>query len=55
MSFVARLVKDTNRKIRKTEFKDICGSKNGSNSSAVNTGEVLGDVSLEQKALCMSF
>ena len=40
MSFVARLVKDTNRKIRKTEFIDICGSKNGSSRSAVNTGEV---------------
>ena len=30
------LIKDTNRKIRKTEFIYICGSKNG----AVNTGEV---------------
>ena len=41
MSFVARLEKDTNRKIRKNDFIDICGgSKNGSNSSAVNTGEV---------------
>ena len=30
--------KDTNRKIRKTEFIYICGSKNGSSSSAVNTG-----------------
>ena len=32
--------KDTNRKIRKTKFIDICGSKNGSSSSNVNTGEV---------------
>ena len=30
-------IKDTNRKIRKTEFINICGSKNGSNSSAINT------------------
>ena len=34
------LVKDANRKIRKIEFIYICGSKNGSNSSTVNTGEV---------------
>ena len=33
-------VKDTNRKIRQTEFIYICGSKNGSSSSTVNTGEV---------------
>ena len=33
-------VKDTNRKIRQTEFIYICGSKNGSSSSAANTGEV---------------
>ena len=32
--------KDTNRKIRKTEFIYIFGCKNGSSSSAVNTGEV---------------
>ena len=32
--------KDTNRKIRKPEFIYICGSKNGSSSSAVNLGEV---------------
>ena len=46
--------KDTNRKIGKTEFICICGSKNGSSSSLVNSGEVLGEVSNEQKALCMS-
>ena len=46
--------KDTNRKIRKTEFIYICGSKNGSSSCTVNTGEVWGDVSRGQKALCMS-
>ena len=34
------LHKDTNRKIRNTEFIYICGSKNGSNSSRVNTGEI---------------
>ena len=34
------LDKDTNRKIRKFEFLYIYGSKNGSSSSAVNTGEV---------------
>ena len=33
-----RYTKATNRKIRKTEFIYICGSKNGSSSSAVNTG-----------------
>ena len=35
--------KDTNRKIRKirkNEFIYNCGSKNGSSSSTVNTGEV---------------
>ena len=37
--------KDTNRKIRKNEFIYICGSKNGSSNSTVNTGEVWGDVS----------
>ena len=31
--------KVTNRKIRKIEFIDICGSKNVSSSSTVNTGE----------------
>ena len=31
--------KDTNRKIRKTELIFICDFKNGSKSSAVNTGE----------------
>ena len=49
--------KDTNRKIRKirkNEFIYNCGSKNGSSSSTVNTGEVWGDVSGAQKALCMS-
>ena len=30
------IIKDTNRKIRKTEFICICGSKNGT----VNTGEI---------------
>ena len=37
--FIARIYfrKDTNRKIRKTEFIYICGSKNGSSSSKVNT------------------
>ena len=45
--------KDTNRKIRKTEFIYICGSKNGSSSSTVNTGEVWGDMSHAQKALRM--
>ena len=34
------ITKDTNRKIRKTEFVYICGSKSGSSNSAVNTGEV---------------
>ena len=33
------VTKDTNRKIRKTKFIYICGSKNGSSSSAVKTGE----------------
>ena len=33
-------IKDTNIKIRKTEFIYICGSKNGSNCSAVNSGEI---------------
>ena len=46
--------KDTNRKIRKTEFIYICGSKNGSNSSLENTGEVWDDVTRTQKKLCMS-
>ena len=32
--------KDTNRRIRKAEFIYICGSKNGSCSSTVNTSEV---------------
>ena len=32
--------KDTNRKIRKTEYIYICGSKNGYSCSAINTGEV---------------
>ena len=32
--------KDTNRKIRKTEFIYICCSKNGSGNSAVNTGDM---------------
>ena len=32
--------KDTNGKIGKTEFIYICGSKNGSSSSTVNTGKV---------------
>ena len=32
--------KDTNRKIRITEFVYIYGSKNHSSSSTVNTGEV---------------
>ena len=45
--------KDTNRKIGKTEFIYICGSKNGSSSNTVNTGEVWGDVNHEQKELCM--
>ena len=44
-------IKDTYRKIRKTEFIYNCGSENGSTSSAVNTGEVWGDVSHAQKAL----
>ena len=48
-------VKDTNRKISKTEFIYIYGSKNGSSSSAVNTGEVWGDAAgCIQKELCMS-
>ena len=34
------ITKYTNRKIRKTEFIYICGSKNVSSSSAGNTGEV---------------
>ena len=46
--------KNTNRKIRKTEFIYICGSKNGSSSSTENTGEVWGNASRVQKALCMS-
>ena len=50
------IIKDTNRKIRKTEFIYICGSKKGSSNSAVNTGEIWGDVDVSpaQKALCMS-
>ena len=47
--------KDTYRKIRKTDFIYICGSKNGFSSSAVNTGEIWGDASCAQKALCMSY
>ena len=35
--------KDTNRKIRKILVHNICGSKNGSNSRTVNTGEVWGE------------
>ena len=46
--------KDTTRKIRKPEFIYICGSKNGFSSSAVKTGEVWGNESRKQKALCMS-
>ena len=43
--YVARFpLMHTNRKIRKTEFICICGSKNGSSSSTVNTSEVWGDV-----------
>ena len=45
---------DTNRKIRKTEFIYICGSKNCSNNCTENTGEVWGDVISAQKALWMS-
>ena len=33
-------IKVTLRKARKTEFIYICGSKNGSINSTVNTGEV---------------
>ena len=48
MNFIVRAMnwqvgnfKDTNRrKTRKTEFIYICGSKNGTSSSVVNTGEV---------------
>ena len=40
-----------NRKIRKTEFIYICGSKNGSSSSTVNTGEIWGDVSRVQTVI----
>ena len=41
MSFLQEIPsKDTNRKIRKTEFIYIGGSKNGSSSSTVNTGKV---------------
>ena len=46
--------KDTNRKIGKTEFIYICGSKTGSNCSSVNTGEVWGDVRHAKKVMCMS-
>ena len=35
--------KDTKRKIIKTKFIYICGSKNDSGTSAVNTGEDWGD------------
>ena len=45
--------KDTNRKIRKTELIYICGSKNGSSCSTVNTAEVWGYVSPAEKTLCM--
>ena len=38
--FKVGLCKDTNRKIRNIEFIDICGSKYGSSSGDVNTGEV---------------
>ena len=44
----AILAISTNRKIY------ICGSKKGSSNSAVNTGEVWGDTSRAQKALCLS-
>ena len=40
-----KYAKDTNRKISKTEFIYICGSKNDSSRSAVNTGEVCRDAS----------
>ena len=43
-SFETLRSKDTNKKIRKTEFIYICGSKNGFSSSTVNTGEVWGDI-----------
>ena len=39
------ICKDTNIKIRKTKFIYTCGSKKGSSSSTVNTGEVWGNVS----------
>ena len=39
---VVEWAKDTNRKIRKTEFIYICGSKNGSSSSIVIPDEVWG-------------
>ena len=51
---LAVCIKDTNIKIRKTEFIYICASKNGSSSSTVKTGEVWGDVSRTQKMLSMS-
>ena len=43
------VIKDTNRKIRKTEFIYICAFKSGSSSSSVNTGEVWGDLSRAKK------
>ena len=54
VSIKTLLPKDTNRKVRRTEFIYICGSKNGSSSSAVNTGEVWGDVSRAQKCTCLA-
>ena len=39
INWVEYWVEDTNKKIRKTEFIYICGSKNGSSSRIVNTGE----------------
>ena len=54
IGFLDARCKDTNRKIRKTEFIFICRSKNGSSSSAVNTGDIWSDVSHVQKAMCMS-
>ena len=45
------MLKDTNRKIRMPKFIYICGSKNGSRSSAVNSSDVWGDVSRMQKAM----
>ena len=39
LTLTSEITKDTNRKIRKTEFIYICGSKNGSIGSTVITGE----------------